>query len=439
MKRTIKVLLAVCAICATQSNAQVSISGQVREMTGPAIKGATVRIVHLNLTAMTDDSGFYNFSNVPVRFLADKSERSGLSILSRHGDVVVTLDRSENVSARIVDMTGRLVFQYPEQRLPPGSHSIGLSDLGAAKAVYLLQVAAGDETRCAEFVYSQKKITGFMASTNAALTVGARFAKTLGAMAADSMVVTHPNYWGGLDCINTRKISSTTGVQNYRMFSNDTTSTGWFASQMNFVFTPSAPGAAYYKRTVPDYVFEARQTQREIEQCIWRLPSEVPSSKRYSTYNLSIDTSVPSQYAAWTSGNNMEVNAAYALNQSWWELLGMEHHEMTHSYQPWYTMAGVTGFGESMADGLRALCGFLYWPAGSRCSGGVNQSYQGGAKYLYYIELKHPGFIYGLYKSSSASANFPAAVKQVTGESLDSLCKQCETQGMPYTLSRGAY
>jgi hypothetical protein len=408
-------------------------------MTGPAIKGATVRLVHLNLTAMTDDSGFYNFSNVPVRFLADKNERSGLSILSRHGDVVVTLDRSENVSARIFDMTGRLVFQYPEQRLLPGSHSIGLSDLGAAKAVYLLQVAAGDETRCAEFVYSQKKITGFMASTDAALTARAGFSKTLGAMAADSMVVTHPNYLGGLDCINTRKISSTTGVQNFRMFSNDTTSTGWFASQMNFVFASSSPGADYYKKTVPDYAFELRQTQREIEQSFWRLASEVPSSKRYSTYNCSIDNSVPSQYAALTGGNTMQVNASYALNKPWWELLGMHHHEMCHSYQPWGDMAGVSGFGESIPDALRALCGFLYWPAGTKCSGGVNQAYQGGARYLYYIELKHPGFIYRLYKSSSASTNFPTVVKQVTGESLDSLCKQCETQGMPYTLSRGAY
>jgi hypothetical protein len=238
--------------------------------------------------------------------------------------------------------------------------------------------------------------------------------------------------------MNTRRVSSTTGVQNFRMFSNDTSSTGWFASKMNFAFASGSPGAAYYEQKVPDYAYEERQTQREVEQCIWRLPSEVPSSRRYPTYNFSVDNNVPPQYAAWTSGNNLEVNASYALNQSWWELLGMQHHETSHSYQPWGDMAGVSGFGESMPDAIRGLCGFLFWPAGSKCSGGVNQAYQGGAKYLYYIELKHPGFFYGVYKTS-ASSNFPTVVKQLTGESLDSLCKQCETQGMPYTLGRGTY
>jgi len=420
--------------------AQVTVTGYVRTMTGVPISGAQATLVKLNLTAVTNDSGFYDFSKTnSLRPLVENPSRFSFSLARRKSQLIVTLDRDEKVTIRIFDVAGNLVRRLDDRFLVTGSHAIDVGKLGHSNAAYIARCDAGEKTASIIFAYCQGEITGLSQIQDARPWPG-NLSKSAAAMASDSLIVTHPNYWGGLDGINTRKISSTTGTQNFRMFSNDTSSTGWYASTMNFVFTPDSPGVSYYQQKVPDYKFEERQTQREIEQCFWRSPADVPTSKRYSTYtcNINGNSGVPSGDAATTGGNTLNFNPSYINGKSWWEILGVQHHEMNHSYQPWYDMTGVTAFGESMPDCIRCLTGFFYWPAGTKCSGGINQAYQPGAHYWYFIELKHPGFIYGLYKLTSKT-NIATAVQQVTGESLDTLCKQCEAQGMPYTLGHGSF
>ena len=418
----------------------------MRGMTGVPISGAQVRLVSLNLTAATNDSGFYDFSKTAVlRPGFATAATSSFSLGGKMNDLIITVFRDEKVAIRIFDLSGKLVLSFPVMSLAAGPHAVGIGNLGAqaSNMVYLACVDGLYGTACARFAYYQGTMTGFSdrGLSPARAQHGAQGAlKAAASAASDSIVVTHPNYWGGLDFINTRKVSSTTGTQNFRMFSNDTSSTGWYASTMNFVFTPTVTGVSYYQQMVPDYQYEERQTQREVEQCYWRLPSEVPSSKKYPTYNADINADWNSTSdVAQTGGNTLQFTPQYINGKPWWEILGVQHHEMNHSYQPWYDMTGVTGFGESMPDCIRCLTGFFYWPAGTKCSGGINQAYQPGAHYWYFIELKHPGFIYQLYKQTSSTTNIATAVQQVTGESLDTLCKQCEAQGMPYTLGRGSF
>jgi hypothetical protein len=420
--------------------AQVTVSGHVRTMTGLPIKDATVKLAVLNRIATTDDSGFYDFSRTAVGDDGiGKPGASKFSLTARRNELIITLERGADVGVKIVDISGRTVREFPPRFFRQGSHSIDAGLFGSSDMLYCARIDAGAEVKFVKFAYCQGIIAGVSEINGGGQGPGG-FCKSGATMASDSMVVTHPAYWGGLDCINTRKVTSTAGTQNFRMFSNDTSAAGWYGSMMNFVFTPTATGVSYYQQKVPDYVFEERQTQREIEQCIWRLPSEIPSGKRYPTYvaNINSNSIASSLGVASTGGNTLNFNPNYIDGKPWWEILGVQHHEMCHSYQPWYDMSGVTGFGESVPDCILCLTGFFYWPAGTKCSGGINQAYQPGARYLYFIELKHPGFIYGLYKLTS-STNLALAVRQITGESLDTLCRQCETQGMPYTLGRGAF
>jgi hypothetical protein len=442
MKITTKSLIfffAMLALSASDISAQASVSGFVRTMTGVPISGAQVRLVALNVTAVTDDSGFYDFTKTLV--LPPSIDNNGISsflLTGKRNELIITLFRNEKVAVSIFDMSGKLFRRFPDMFLAAGRYAFDIGNSGRSNMIFLARVNAGEKTRSITFAYCQGEITGISEAVQRQSGYGG-LDKSGAIKASDSIIVTHPKYWGGLDCINTRKISATSGMQNFRMFSNDTSATGWYASKMNFVFTPTATGVSYYQQKVPDYEFEERQTQREIEQCFWRLPSEVPSAKRYPTYLVDINGDWNSTSdVAQTGGNHLQFTPQYINGKPWWEILGVQHHEMCHSYQPWYDMSGVSGFGESMPDCIRCLTGFFYWPSGTKCSGGINQAYQPGAKYWYFIELKHPGFIYGLYKLTS-STSIATAVQQITGESLDTLCKQCEAKGMPYTLGRGSF
>jgi hypothetical protein len=111
---------------------------------------------------------------------------------------------------------------------------------------------------------------------------------------------------------------------------------------------------------------------------------------------------------------------------------------MVHSYQQFYNTTGAAGFGEAIPDAIRCLTGFFYWPAGTKCSGGFAGTYQTGGKYWYYIELKHPGFIYRVMNAPQ-TGDISVRVLSLTGDSLSTMCRECETSGMPYTLGRGSY
>jgi hypothetical protein len=434
---TVMCFFSTVLFLAASASAQATVSGQVRTVTGVPIKGATVKLVTLNLTRTTDDSGKYDF-NVPLGVLSgsEQSKNVPYSIAANGRQIIVTMIRSEKVSIELFDLSGRRLRMIAQGSLQQGSHHFVMdaSDMNSKSCV--IKIQAGTTASYHKAAFLNNAIIGFSDNRSSSMN-DKLLLKSSSIAAADSIAVTHPDYWGGLDGINARKISATTGVQNFRMFSNDTSAAGWFASKMNFVFTPDTVGVSYYKQKVTDYEYEERQTQREIQQCFYRLPTEVPANKKYATYNVNINATVTTGVAA-TGGNTLSLNPGYCNNKSWWEILGVQHHEMCHSYQQYYNTTGAAGFGEAIVDAVRCLSGFFYWPAGSKCSGGFDQPYQTGGRYWYYMELKHPGFIYAIM-SSPNTGDISARVLSITGDSLATMCRECEASGMPYTLGRGSY
>jgi Peptidase of plants and bacteria len=422
----------VVVFLAADGFGQATVTGQVRSTIGIPIKGAMVKLTALNITRTTDDSGKYDFGAVSTLPVSAQPERYSYSIVARGKQMDLDVVAAQKFTIEMFDLSGRRVCTILDDRLAPGNHAVVLGSAALANQMYLVKILAG--SRCSYFEFAPDigmNVAKSLVSNNAALP------KTAAVAAADSVVVTHPNFWGGLDAINTRKVSSVTGVQNFRMFPFDTSATGWFASKMNFVFTPDTTGVSYYKQKVPDYEYEERETQREVQQCLWRLPSDVPSIKKYATYNCNINATVTTGVAE-TGGNTLSFNPAYINNKPWWEILGVQHHEMVHSYQQFYNTTGADGFGEAIPDAIRCLTGFFYWPAGTKCSGGFAGTYQTGGKYWYYIELKHPGFIYKVMNTAQ-TGDISARVLSITGDSLSSMCTECESKGMPYTLGRGSF
>lgn len=412
---------------------QVTVSGYVRAMTGVPIQGATVTLVNLNQTRKTDADGYYDFSVTGIQYFADNA---GYSLVYRGRRLFLKLQRREKVSIRFFNLSGKLIRTVLDRPLQAGDHSIELGASGyLSQQLYLAKIQVGSRTVYYKMTVLQGNLVGFSEAHSKSPDCVPLSRSS--ASAADSMVVTHSNYFGGNAYINTRKITETTGTQNFRMFSTDTSDTGWWASEMNFNFVPHHTGVDYYKDKVPDYVTTEQWTQMEIQQTIWRYPSEIPSDKKWPTYNCNINADVSTSVAS-TGGNTLNFNPGYINGKSWWEIVGVQHHEMVHSYHPFYSINGASGFGEAMCDAIRCITGFFHWPEGTKCSGGYQQSYQGGGRYWYFIELKHPGFIYEIYKLSS-NTSIVTAVQDITGESLDDLCNECESDGMPYTLGRGRF
>jgi hypothetical protein len=412
--------------------AQVTLHGTVRTMTGVPIAGATVQLITADMATTTDDSGCYDFMGATgVRPAAAKISGHSFALQSRSQQLFLDLNQSSKVTADLFDLSGRLVSRLVNSTLPRGENRIALGGLDRQSQMYLLKLQVGAASSYARITALAGKVLSVSDAAGLALE-RATLAKSGAVFAADSIVVTHPDFDGGLDYINTRKVRADTGLQNFRMFAIE----GWYASNMNFIFTPDKPGISYYKQMVSDYEATEQQVQRQIQQSIWRSPDEVPSNKKWATYNCNVNGNVTTGVAS-TGGNTLNFNPDYIDGKSWWEILGVQHHEMVHSYQPYYSTTGASGYGEAIPDAIRALCGFFYWPKGSKCSGGYDQAYQTGGKYWYFIELKHPGFIYEMYKRPNG--DIATRVEDVTGETLSSLCAECESKGMPYTLGRGSF
>ena len=426
------------------ANAQtVTVHGFVRSMIGVPIKGATVRLVNINATQQTDSSGYYDFSKLVVgtRSATVTAENSGYSLCSKGKRIVLNLARDENVSLGLFDLSGKLVRTVLDKPLPAGSYSVDLGIREQSGHVLLAKIRVGSAASCYKIGQVQGSFVGLAESASQPMTSPtSAVARTSLANVGDSIVVTHPSYFGGLDQINTRRIPADTGLNNFRMFASDTSATGWYASPMKFVFTPDTVGVSYYQQTVPNYVAVERETQREVEQCLWRFPSEIPGKNKYPLYTVTLNavSAIEAKPIAWT-GPDFLLMCPPAINgRPWWNIVAVQHHEYVHSCQPFYTMKGITGFGESSAECIAALSGFYYWPAGARCMGTINDAYQIAAHYLYFIELKHPGYISSLYKTDTTT-DFAAATLKITGDSLSSMCAECVKKGMPYTLGRGAF
>ena len=432
MRIFIIAVLSLIIIGISKVNSQITLYGEVRTITGVPIKGALVKLVNLNITRTTDDSGRYDF-NTTSSFYENISILNNIKILGNKNQMSINFNKNCFFKFNIYEINGKIVYSFSQKAIANQNYFFDISNLKTKNCVYVAKV----QTDQIEIHFKILVVNSLISNNIVYLKEISFNPKLICIEAADSIVVTHPNYCGGLGGLNARKISSTTGVQNFRMFSNDTSTNGWYASKMNFIFTPETTGVDYYKKIIPNYEEIERNVQREIQQCLWRNPQEVPSNKKWSVYNCNVNANVKTNVAS-TGGNTLNLNPVYCNNKSWWEIIGVQHHEMVHSYQQFYNTEGASGFGEALADALRALCGFFYWPAGTKCSGGYAQPYQTGAKYWYFIELKHPGFFYKLMNSPN-TGDIANRVQTITGESLSSLCSECETKGMPYTINRGNF
>jgi hypothetical protein len=416
---------------------QATVHGYVRDMTGQPIANATVKLVTLNQTRVTSDSGYYDFAQADPVHPFDAAANRSFTLTSKAGRLFLGLDRQANIVVSFFDLSGKLLQTLDARHYPAGDNAIDVPAACCNKTVIAKVTAAAGGSSCFKFTMAQKTIAGLGETSPSASQNG--LSKSRAPLAVDSICVTHANYWGGLDFINTRKIKADTGLNNFRMFSNDTSATGWFASTMNFVFTPTATGVTYYQQTVPNYQYCERETQREIEQVFYRTPSEVPSTLRWATYTVNINANDNSGVAnTILNGNVMDFAPSYINGQPWWEIEGVHHHEMSHSYQQFYSTPGSSNMGESGPDYARCITGFFYWPQGSKCSGGFDQAYQGGARYWLFIEEKHPGFFYKLM-SGPNTGDISTRVQTITGEALSSMCTECEQKGLPYTLGRGSF
>jgi hypothetical protein len=415
--------------------AQNPLTGHVLTMTGEPIAAATVSLIKSGLTTTTDDEGFYNFQGATGLRPVTTGAASSQTLICKKNRVVLATPYRQTVALDLFDLSGKLIQSVFSGPLDKGEHAIDLPPLHGLNRMLLLKARIGTQSSIVRISVLDGAVIA--SSSPAAHTPPPALTKALATFAADSLVVTHPDYNGGLDAINTRGVKADTGVQNFRMFSIAISSDGWFASRMNFNFTPETQGVRYYKELIPEYAATEQQVQREIQQCLWRTPDEVPQENKWDEYKCDINGDVDVGVAA-TGGNNLLFDPTYIDGQSWWELLGVQHHEMVHSYQQFYDTQGAEGFGEAIPDAVRALCGFFHWPKGTRCSGGYGGFYQDGGKYWYYIELKHPGFIYKVMNAPQ-NGDISTRVQQITGESLDAMCAECESKGMPYTLGRGEF
>lgn len=420
-------LSALCALtlAAACLRAQtVTISGKVHTLSGAPIAGATVKFKGLANTATTNSEGFYSFSGPTALRRAD-GYRLGVS--SQGTRLRLDLERRERVAVRVFSTDGRLAARVADRTLEAGSHAFDLA-AGRAEGLHLVQVRTG-----AGEGWHKLTVQGGLAAVTAAGEAPLRGLPKASAMPTDSLYVEHPTHHGGLGKINGRTVQAFAGTQNFRMVSGDK---GWdvCAPPFTFNFDQSA-GALYYQKIVAGPQATNQEVLREVCQSIWRSPSDVPGNRRFTSYRANINSGVTTGVAS-TGGNSLNFNVGYINQQksrgdanAWYEIVGVLVHEAVHSYQPYYSTSGASGFGEAVPDAIRALTGFFRWPTGSKCSGSYTEAYQTGGKYWYFIEQKHPGFINAVYKLTSG--DIAARVQQVTGASLSSLVSECQTKGMP--------
>jgi Peptidase of plants and bacteria len=411
------VTFGICAVLFSSSSmAQVTLTGYVRTYAGLPLAGATVKLVTLNRRVTTDAQGHYDFSAAAIQ---SGTQTSNFTLKEQSGQLSLNLDKGDKVSVEIFNLAGKSLNTLVDQYLPAGNNVLELGALGNLNQMCVAKIQTGSETSW----YKMSLHGSFVAISEAySHTNNAALFKTSAAAVADSLSVTLTGYFGGLMGTNGRKISSTTGVKNFRLFSTDA-SWNVCAPKVTFNYDNSA-GATYYKQVIADPQATEQEVQREVCQSIWQQASEV--GNKYTTYIADITSQ---SGVANTGGNTLNFSTDYINGKPWYEIVGVQMHEANHSYQPYYTTTGADGFGEAMPDAVRALTGFFMWPPGTKCSGGYTQVYQGGGQYWYYIEMKHPGFIHGIYKLTAGDIS--VRVQTVTGEALSSMATQCETTGMP--------
>lgn len=415
-------LVSLC-LASFASAQTVAISGRVLTLTGAPIPGATCQFKSISNKAVTDAEGRYSFSGaVGLKPAAGY----GVAMAAEGRSISLRLDQAAEVSLDLYSLSGRLVRSLPGKRLNAGAHDLDFAAPADARQVYLLRVTLDGQA-----AWHKVNLQGGAAISTAGEVPA--YAMRKSAAAADSLFCTEPNHHGGLGKINGRTVTAMTGTQDFRMVSSDK---GWDACAPPFTFAfDQSAGALYYQKLVAGPQATNQEVLREVCQSIWKTPADIPANRKFTTYKANINSSVSTGVAS-TGGNSLNFNVGYINDQkgrgdynAWYEIVGVLVHEGVHSYQPYYSTAGASGFGEAIPDAIRALTGFFRWPTGSKCTGSYAANYQEGGKYWYFIEQKHPGFINKIFKLTAGDIS--TRVQTVTGQSLTALVSECQTKGMP--------
>jgi hypothetical protein len=405
----------IAAMAAGSAQAQtVTTQGTVRTVSGQPIAGAVCQFKALGNKAVTDAQGHYNFTGTSA---VVRAKGYSLSLTAQGGQLSLSLDQSGRVSLDLFGLDGKWIRNIVEAPLAAGLHRFALGIPAQTRSLLLMRARLGSQT-----AWHKLTLEGGLTAVSAAEAER----PTTKAAAADSLYCTAETYHGGLARINGRTVASYEGTQNFRMFSADP---AWKVCSPPVTFNfDGSEGVARYKELIPDWVKTEQEVLMEVCQSTFKLPSQ---AKKYSTYIADIKKS---DGVAATGGNHLYFNTDYIAKQGntyagWLEVLGVQTHEATHSYQPYYSTAGADGFGEAMPDAVRALNGFFSWPKGRKCTGSYADAYQDGGKYWYYIEMKHPGFLTAVWQKTSGDIS--ARVQEITGESLATMVNECKTTGMP--------
>ena len=407
-----KSLLAVFAIAGFGSSVFAQ-SGNVYTLAGVPIVGAKVTLQTAAKSTFTDEKGHYDFALVGI---SSSTTLPGYSLQTAGGVLSLGLEKEQKVTLTVFSTSGKSLRRLADGTFPSGNHRFSLAGMERAGQLCLLKVEIGPGTAWHKLTLqgSFAAMAGFAALSADA----APAAKTTAAV--ESLIVTHPSFNGGLIGMHA-KASKTTAPVDFRMVSTDP---AWnvCAPPITFNFDGSA-GASYYKKLIPDPQATEQEVLREICQSIWKLPSQ---AKKYTSYTANIKSMGG---VANTGGSTLNFSTDYLNNKPLYELIGVQVHEGTHSYQPYYNTTGASGFGEAMPDAVRGLTGYFRWPSGTKCSGSFTAAYQEGGKYWFYIEMVHPGFLSAVWQTSTGDIS--ARVQTITGESLATLTAACQSKGMP--------
>jgi hypothetical protein len=414
-------LACLASISAAAAQAQtVAIQGTVYTVSGEPIAGATCQFKNVANKVVTDAKGKYAF-NGPVSLRGPQGY--AISMQAQGRQIALRLDREETIGLDLFDLSGKAVRAITSGKLAAGTHSLALALPQTSQQLYLLRVRLGSEIAWHKLTLQ----SGMVSLASTPTSPSGVLAKTTAAAATDSLFCTSPDHNGGLAKINGRAVNAYTGTYDIRMFSTNPAWKTQCAMPMTFNFDNS-PGVAKYKGLIPDWIATEQEILVEVCQATFKLPTQ---PKKYATYvaNIKLNDGVAN-----TGGNTLNFNSGYINGlennyKGWLEILGVQTHEATHSYQAYYTTTGAAGFGEAMPDAVRALNGYFSWPKGTRCGGGFEAYYQGGGKYWYYIEMKHPGFLTTVWQQPQGT--IASRVQSITGESLASLAAECESKGMP--------
>jgi hypothetical protein len=399
----------------------VTIQGTVLSVSGAPVSGAVCQFKGIANKATTDASGKYDFTGSSTSI---RAEGYGVSMAAQGRQLVLNLDKGENVAVDLFGVSGRMIFNVAAGAMSAGPHSLSLIAPSGAEQLFLVRIRIGSQI-------AWHKLTlqgGFASITDvSSATLTRPLAKTEAIY--DSLFCTSPDFHGGLAHINGRTVTSYSGTANFRMFSSDAAWKKQCSMPIAFNYDNTS-GATKYKQIIADPLATEQEVLMEVCQSTFKLATQ---PKKYADYIANIKAGAGGQVAA-TGGNTLGFSTEYIDGQpnnyaGWWELVGVQTHEAVHSYQAYYNTTGADGFGEAMPDAVRALNGFFKWPTGTKCTGSFTDVYQTGGKYWYFIEMKHPGFLTSVWQKPTGDIS--DRVQQITGESLSAMVSECQTMGMP--------